>query len=233
MRIAIVTGAYKRHELLDLFCRYYQWLQQRIPFDLVVACSETQTKQIVRHYGHTAIMVNNHPLTRKFNMAAQHAAGADYCIMLGSDDFLSEATLRHYVNLFEQGYDYIGVLDWWFYNSLTGAGLYWKGYDTTANRGHLCGAGRALSKRLMEAVGWQPWEPGYDKILDTGMDVRLARVEHTKHAFNLNDAGLFALDIKTEENMTKFAHWPNTVSVNSLKMLGQHLPEWRDEIINL
>ena len=81
-----------------------------------------------------------------------------------------------------------------------------------------------MSKRLLDAVGWQPWEAGYDKILDTGMDVRLARVEHTKHVFNLNDAGLFALDIKTSENMTPFAHWPNTVPIDTNEILEKHLP---------
>ena len=232
MKIAIVTGAYKRHDLFQLFCSYYEQLQKKIPFTLIVACSETQTSRIAQHYGHTAFIVNNHPLARKFNMAAQYAEGADYCIMLGSDDFLSEATLRHYVTLFEQGHDYIGVLDWWFYNSLNGEALYWAGYNKDANRGHTCGAGRAISKRLMQAVGWQPWEQGYDKILDTGMDVRLAKVEHTKHVFNLKEAGLFGLDIKTEENMTKFARWPNTVPVNAAELLEKHMPDWKDDILN-
>lgn len=232
MRIAIVTGAYKRHDLFQLFCRYYYDLQQRVPFTLIVACSEAQTLEIARHYGHEAFIVNNHPLTRKFNMAAQYAEGADYCIMLGSDDFLSEATLRHYVKLFEQGHDYIGVLDWWFYNSLNGEALYWKGYNKAANRGHTCGAGRALSKNLMGAVDWQPWAAGYDKILDTGMDVQLAKVEHTKHVFSLNETGLFALDVKSEENMTKFAAWPNTVPFDAGQLLGKHMPRWKDEILN-
>ncbi len=232
MNIAICTGAYKRHDLFELFCRYYADLQKRVPFTLIVACSEQATHQIAQHYGHTSFLVNNHPLTRKFNMATQYAEGADYCIMLGSDDFLTEATLRHYITLFEKGYDYIGVYDWWFYNSLTGAALYWKGYNKDANRGHTCGAGRALSNNLLQQINWQPWAAGYDKILDTGMDVRLSTVLHTKHVFNLNDAGLFALDIKSEENMTKFAHWPNTEPIDAAQMLERHLPEWKDEILN-
>lgn len=233
MKLAIVTGAYRRHELLDLFCRYYQRLQRKIDFELIIACSEVHTRNIAKFYGHTAFIVNNQPLTRKFNMAAQYAEGADYVLMIGSDDFLTEATLKHYIGIFETGVDYVGVLDWWFYNSLNGEALYWKGYNQNANRGHTCGAGRGISGRLMDAVDWQPWAHGYDKILDTGMDVRLSKVEHTKHVFNLNETGLFALDIKTEENMTKFAAWPNTIPIDSGQMLQKHLPEWREEIISL
>lgn len=231
--LCICTGAYKRPELLELFCRYYAWLQKRIPFTLIVACSESSARQIVEHYGHTAFMVNNHPLTRKFNMAAQYAEGADYCINIGSDDFLTEKTLRHYCTLFDRGIDYIAPLDWWFYNSLTGKSIYWAGYNKPENVGKPCGAGRALSKRLLEAMDWRPWADGYDHILDTGMDVNLAKHPHTSHIFSLNQIQLFALDIKTAVNMTPYNDWPNTIPMNTNDMLQKHFPEWKDEILKL
>lgn len=233
MKLAICTGAYKRHDLLDLWCRYYADLQKRIPMEIIVACSETETLRIVQEHGHTGFIVNNHPLTRKFNMAATYAEGADYTIMVGSDDFMTEKTLRHYITLFDRGIDYVGVLDWWFYDSLSGKSLYWAGYDKAANRGHACGAGRALSKNLMEKLDWQPWAAGYDLILDTGMDARLAEIPHTKHFFSLNQLQLFALDIKTSENMTRYAEWPNTIPMDTEQMLKKHLPDWKDEILAL
>ncbi len=231
--LALITGAWQRHDLFRLFCRYYADLQKKIPFELIVACSEAETLDIAKEHGHTTIAVNNHPLTRKFNTAAQMAQGADYCLMLGSDDFITEKTLRYYLELFDRGIDYIGVTDWWFYDSLTKKSLFWAGYDKAANRGHACGAGRALSKNLMDKLSWTPWAAGYDKILDTGMDVRLSSIQHTKHFFSLNQLQLFALDIKTAENMTVYAEWPNTIPMNSVEMLKKNMPDWADEILNL
>lgn len=231
--ICIITGAWQRHELFEFFCKYYADLQKKVPFELIVACSESQTLEITKKYGHTAVTVNNHPLTRKMNAAAQMACGADYTICIGSDDFITEKTLRHYITLFDRGIDYIGVLDWWFYDSRTGKANYWGGYNKDANRGHSCGAGRALSQSLMDKLAWQPWAAGYDLILDTGMDKSLAEVSYTKHIFSLNQLQLFALDIKSEVNMTRFDNWPNTIPINGKDMLKKHMPEWADEILKL
>lgn len=233
MKIAICTGAYKRPELLDLFCRYYRWLADNtFPFELIVACSEPSALRTAQQYGHTAFMVNNHPLTRKFNMSNQYAEGADYVLNIGSDDFLSPKTLLHYVELFRQGHDYIAPLDWYFFDTKTKHALYWAGYNKPYNIGKACGAGRALSKKLLEKMNWQPWAAGYDRVLDTGMQVNLDKHPHTSHIFRLKDCGLFALDVKTEMNMTKFDRWPNTFEVDINALLSEQMPEWKAAILD-
>ena len=233
MKITICTGAWKRPNLLDFFCRYYADLQKKFPFELVVACSEKEAMSICQAHGHTCFMVVNEPLHRKFNAAVQAAKGSDYVINIGSDDFLTEDFLRHYDGLFREGHDYITTLDWYFFDTKTKKGLYWKGYDKPHNTGKGCGAGRALSKHLLEEMNWKPWAAGYDKVLDTGMQVKLDAIPHKAHSFRLRDLGLFALDIKTEENMTPFDRWDNTTLFDGREMLDAYVPEYTAEILKL
>ncbi len=232
MKISIVTGSWKRHNLFDFFCKYYKDLQKEIDFELIIACSEPETVAITQKYGHSIAKVANSPLYRKFNAASEMAKGSDYCIMIGSDDFMTVETLKHYIELFKEGHDYIFTLDWYFFDTKTGKGLRWDGYLEPYRYGKGCGAGRALSKNLMDKMNWNPWIPGFDNLLDTGMQNQLDRIPHTEYGFRLREEGLFALDIKTSENMTPFARWPNTREFDGKEMLNTYLPQYADEIIN-
>lgn len=237
-KICLVTGAWQRHKLFELFCEYYADLKKKLPFELelVVAVSEQETKMICRKHGHTDVFAPNSPLTRKFNAATMAARdrGADYTLNIGSDDFLTEGFLMYYVEQMQKGFDFIAPLDWYFYDVQTRQGLYWAGYDKPHNKGMACGAGRALSKRFLDLIDWQPWPDGYDRVLDTGMQRLLDMYQHSSHIFSLKEHGIFALDVKTNDvQMTKFAHWPNTFSLNGLEMLKANLPEYVNKIINV
>lgn len=233
MKIKIVTGAWKRHQLFEFFCRYYADLQKRANFELIIACSEPETLEIAQRYGHTALMVANEPLSRKFNTATERAIGADYCLMIGSDDFVTYDTLKFYQSLFKKGYDYIYPLDWYFYDTASRKGLYWKGYDQPHNIGKGCGAGRALSNALLDKMQWHPWAAGFDRVLDNGMQAKIDALPHSSYCFRLRDYRLFGLDIKTEQNMTPFAKWPNTMLFDGREMLDTYVPEYTNEIMKL
>lgn len=233
MKLSLVTGAWQRHTLFEFFCRYYKDLQKKIDFELIVACSEPETIAIAKKYGHSIAKIANQPLYRKFNAASEMAKGSDYCIMIGSDDFLTAETLKHYIELFKEGYDYIFTLDWYFYDTKTKKGLYWKGYSEPYRYGKGCGAGRALSKNLMDKMKWNPWISGFDNLLDTGMEKQLDRIPHTEYGFRLRDEGLFALDIKSDVNMTKFERWDNSIEFDGKEMIKTYLPKYADEIFKL
>lgn len=233
IKLAIVTGAWKRHRLFSVFCEYYQNLALKVPFKLFIAVSEKETELIAKWYGHTTVFVPNEPLGEKFNAATQAAKGADYTINIGSDDFLTEGFLRYYIEQIKTGADYIGALDGYFFDVKTKQGLYWAGYNQPYNKGHTIGLGRALSKRLLDEIDWQPWPSGFDKVLDSGLQKLLDMHEHTEHIFRMKEQGIFALDVKTEENMTPFAPWPNSFPLNGVQMLTEHMPDYANKIINL
>lgn len=234
MKIAIVTSAWKRHKLFDLFCKYYSDLKSTYPFELIISCSEKETISICKKYGHASVMVENSPLFLKMNASAKMAKGYDYSIMIGSDDFISPKMLLWYIDKFKAtNHDYIYPLDWYFFDTKTKKGLYWAGYRQKFNVGMACGAGRAISKKLMDKLNWQPWIKGYDHVLDTGMDKQLSKLSYTSMGFYLKKENIFSVDIKTETNMTPFANWDNTYEVSGMKMIIDNMPNYANQIISL
>lgn len=242
MRIAICTGAWKRHHLLDFVCQYYADMKTSVgtadlDIELIVACSQDEAMETCQRHGHTCFMVDNTPLYAKFNAAVQKAEewDADIVINIGSDDIMTPDLIRYYVQTFvDEQVDFIATLDWYFFDTKTKQGMYWKGYDQPHNMGKTCGAGRAMNRRLLDMLNWQPWLPGYDRVLDTGMQVLLDRLKYKSHIFRMREHRLFGLDIKTDQNMTPFDRWNNTtIFKNGAEMLDTYVSKYTKRIMSL
>ena len=231
MRITIVTAIWKRPEINQIFYRSIDALRKNHRIELVVGRSEGET---LPNYA-LAFDSPNHDLTGKWNGAALRSKDTtpDYVIFVGSDDILSESILEEYIKRAEKGIDYIYSTDWYFLDMPSKMGLYWAGYNKNFNRGDACGAGRMFSKRLMNLIGWRPWSNGYDHVLDTGMDHKLRQFDFTREGFSLKDTNSFALDLKSEQNMTPFERWDNSSYIKIQEMKGYikyYLPEIYEDI---
>lgn len=207
---------YRRHHIFEMFARGVKVLQEKFPevtIHTIVAGSEGRSsRDLVKKYGFQYCEMPNRPLSKKMQSTADIARehNPDYVLCMGSDDILHPDTFARYIELMKQGYDYIGCKDWYFIDYEGNDELYWGGYIEHHNRGVLCGAGRCLSRSLMNQLNWLLWE-GFDKALDTSMETRLRGLTYTKAVINLRKEGLYAVDIKTGENMTPFAVWRNTL----------------------
>lgn len=234
MRFAIATAVQGRYRLFDLFCEYYAGMKQVLDFELYVSVSEDQNRIIANRWKHQPINVPNEPLWQKVNASAQAAKNYEFIIFIGSDDFMTEQTLRYYIALFEQNkYEYVFPYDWYFFDTRTKKGLYWAGYNQPFNIGTACGAGRALSKRAMHRMNFQPWIRGFDTVLDTGMDRQIKKLRLKSYGFHLKRMNLFAMDVKTRNNMTPFAVWDNSFLLDGKKMLREYMPDHVNKFVNL
>jgi hypothetical protein len=236
MNLTIVTACWKRPEVFELFAQGVKMLQKHFKgrLNITVTCSGSEgeaSKKMVEKHGFTYIEIPNQPLGRKMNKAAlaakQHEP--DYCLFVGSDDIMGVDLMEKYYEEMQKGTDYVYVKDWYFFDLKTRKGLYWAGYDKKVNRGHACGAGRLLSKRIVEALEYKPW---YDNklcnLLDTGFDRRYRGVRYlnpVECGFFMRDFDCFGLDIKTSTNMTPFAKWDNSKYIDGKKMLFDNLPK--------
>jgi len=130
-----------------------------------------------------------------------------------------------YLKYINEGYEYLYLLDCYFYDTQRKCGLYWGGYRMSNNAGHPAGIGRMLSKNLMDKLEWKPW---YDvKLsgrLDEAMNQKMAEIRPKARSIHCLSEGVFALDIKSKVNMTQFDLWDNTVTFNG-KFLFNKLPE--------
>ena len=60
-----------------------------------------------------------------------------------------------------------------------------------------------------------PWENRDSHVLDKSMQDKLKVTPHTIHTFSMKEKNLFALDIKSETNMTPFAKWNNSEFIDT------------------
>ena len=205
----IVTGMWKRFEVFEIFAKHTKTLG----IDVIVAGSEGKaSKKIVKKHGFHYIEIANEPLAAKMNATTLKAKelGYTHVICVGSDDLLSQELVDEYVDLMRKGYDYIGVTDFYFYELETGKAAYWGGYRERQRMGHTAGAGRVISKTLLDEWDWQPWDNKDSKYLDNSMQNKLRSSLYPKTTFSLKEKGLLAVDIKSQVNMTPFELWDNT-----------------------
>lgn len=223
IKIAIVTAIWKRPEVFKLFCKGIRqfWSKRyhdKVVVDVFIAGSEgdisrrlVQGELPVANY----VEIKNDPLARKMNAALQLARGYDFALCVGSDDVIHPDLFDRYIAAAERGIDFVGVLDFYFWDTKTRKAAYWGGYREKYRQGMTCGAGRMFSARLLDQWNWKIWNDEHSRILDNSSDEKLRGINHSSEIFSLRETGLFGLDIKSPENMTPFELWDNTHFIDS------------------
>lgn len=239
IRLAIVTSVWGRGEIFRLFCLGVEQLVKNCPdfeISLVVSGSFQQDNDkegfvivdslkhmdnVLKHSEKNPknifIEIPNQPLAAKVNATTFTAGklGVDYVLCMGSDDIVSPELLNYYGTLMRKGIDFIGVTDFYFYDTTSKRSLYWGGYRETYRKNHTAGAARALSARLLSEWDWMPWENKDSHVLDKSMQDKLKVTPHTIEVFSMKEKGFFAVDIKSSTNMTPFAKWDNSEFIDN------------------
>ena len=225
MRLAIVTGIWKRYDIFKIWCDGINKLIQNAPdaldIEVIVAGSEgIHSRTPVEANGYTYIETSNYPLSEKMNKTIIKAKElqCDYVLCLGSDDIITVDLLHKYYEYMQGGYDYVGLLDFYFYDTITKKALYWAGYNDK-RRGQTCGAGRMLSSWLLDKIDWRLWTGSVNKGLDSNMANTLKNIPHRATTLKLKDLNLYAVDIKSEYNVTPFRRWVNSYYVDAQELL--------------
>lgn len=225
-KISIISAVWKRPEVFEMFSKQIKMLEkiEGIEIVTIIAGSEWQKSQkMVEKYGFKYIEIPNAPLAAKVNAPAYQSQfeDVDYVLCLGSDDLISVELMKYYIELMKKGYDFIGISDFYFYDTESKQAAYWGGYRGRKNTGHTCGAGRLISARLMKAWDWMPWENKHSLVLDQSIQEKLKATRHSSFTFSLKEKGLFAVDIKSSTNMTPFSLWDNTQFIDKGIILKQ------------
>lgn len=220
LKIVFVTAIWKRHHVFKMFAKSIHLIKEKsnIDIDVIVSGSEGElSKNLVLYEGFKYIEIPNEPLAQKVNAPVLLAKkiGATNIICLGSDDLISIELFNIYIEYIKQGYDYIGVTDFYFYDLNSKKSSYWGGYRENWRSGHTAGAGRVLSSKLLDKWGWKPWDNIHNKILDNSIQEKLKSTSHTAKTFSLKEKNVLAVDIKSDINMTPFKLWDNTIFIEN------------------
>lgn len=231
-KVAISTAVWKRYDIWTMFVQGIRELQrefEEIEFHVFVAGSEgSRSKMFVETEGFKYIEIANDPLAAKFNATtiAAKSISPDYVLCLGSDDIIHPSLMREYLKAMREGYDFIGILDMYFWDTVSGKCLYWGGYRDARRTGHTAGAGRLISAALMNDWGWMPWENRHSRVLDNSMQNKLMVSSRSQKLLNIKKLGAFALDIKSDVNMTPFEQWDNAhfITASTIQERFKYLP---------
>jgi len=161
--------------------------------------SEPEMIPLCEKYGIDWVMHDNNPLGAKKNFGLQKAKEFDFDFLMeiGSDDLILNELLTHYLPYLKFGF--IGVKDVAYLDSSYGE-----------CRRHISkstyGAGRVISRSILEKMGWKLWKEELNKGLDNNSVLNLALI-----GFNYTQVHPLEfpciLDIKSEVNIWHFNYF--------------------------
>lgn len=188
--VACILPFNGRHNILEqnIICLNKQTIKPAI----ILTCSNTIdynfAKSCEDKYDNVFTHVSlNYPLGKKFydsTKFVQSLGNVEYLMILGSDDLLSLNYIENSINQLGNNYDLIGSKRWLLYT--TDKSLFDMGYKK--ERDNLLGGGRIYSKRFLDSVDWEIFNPYMYKHLDD-------------HGENLLNASKFKKTILTGDNI--------------------------------
>lgn len=200
-QIGILTCRWQRKEVFELFAKGLRRLCDTFGATALVVGNDKSSCE-----GFYYLDYPNDPLGTKHNagMKAFKKLNPDYVMFMGSDDFITNDTMRYILDRCDEGFDVIGMRDCYFYDSPTDRLGYWGGFEVAHRKGESMGMCRTLSRRVLDLLHWEPWYGPANAGLDWLMSVKLKKIKHTQHVFSLREEDLFAVDYKTEVNICHF-----------------------------
>jgi hypothetical protein len=183
------------------------WLSQitrlRTTFDTyfpAVVTSGAEDRAMCQAYHVHHYTMENKPVTRKWNKSLEYlrTIGCDYCMVLGSDDFIDHELISNTVIQMKRGYDVIGVTTLYFYCAQGIDRGKLSRLDRPSSTTYL-GVAKTISSKVLDQCDWKPWNE--DK--NWGMD-SIASKTIKQYAKTYAMVEGMVVDVKTKQNMNSF-----------------------------
>jgi hypothetical protein len=165
-----------------------------------VVTSGAEDKAMCQAYHVHHYTMDNKPVTRKWNKSLEYlrTIGCDYCMVLGSDDFISAELVQNTVAQMDKGIDVIGINTLHFYCAQGVDRGKLSRLDRPSSTTFL-GVAKTISKGILDSCDWKPWNE--DK--NWGMD-SIASKTIKQYAKTYAQVEGMVVDVKTKQNMNSF-----------------------------
>lgn len=228
-KVAAVIPVHGRLELLPFTIKRLLW---KNGVDVVICVgNESSEKAICISAGAKWVEHANSPLGAKWNagFVAAKAYNPDAVVYVGSSDWLSNSWLTIMEPLVNR-HQIVGVPGCYFIDIAESIRLtYWPGYQGQRSD-ETIGIGRMLSRKLLDAIDWKPFDDTKEGSLDRSMKDKAAKVGF-KDIFVV-DNRIKAMSISTPKwsNKHKFIHhWsgmlPSQRITNPENFYKEYFPE--------
>ena len=230
MTLGIVSALWGRPRISGAVLHYYgNLVLSGIDTTLVAARSPEDPAPAPGVKGWHYAEAPNEPLSDKWNagMRLMQELSPDAVMITGSDDVISAPYIEAAAAEIAKGADYA------YFDTLCC-------YDMDTCRAYLSnparmGAGRVLSRRLLDECDWRPWPSGLERRLDGGMDEKLSpsllgqRIIRADHV-----DGALCVDLKSSGNMWGFDRLRSmlrrTHPVDGPALMHRHFPSVAHEL---
>ena len=215
--IVLITAVWKRPELTEIVLERFKNIKfeisDKINLVLVAVGSEGHiSRNLCETRGFLYIEHSNKPLNQKYNAAcrATKQFDPDAVFKIDSDDWITGNTFNRYLEILNNGYDAVGLLDIYFLDLSDFKLGRWNGYGFFNNKvdryeawrrklkGRTHGVARCFSRRVMEKLNWELWDDHLElnSWLDGNCDKRLKRYGFNIKGYKMKELNVFAMDIK-------------------------------------
>lgn len=172
-KIILLTCIWARPEITRIFLDYYRSLKKNLLDQvdltmLAVGSEGEKSRQLCEQYGFEYYNFPNNPISDKWEYALQltKSYNPDGVIIMGSDDFVNEQLILHYIQFLNEGVLFAGLTDSYFFDlQSTESLVHWKGYGAKIKDngmperlGETIGTGRLVSKKLLEMLDYSIWK---------------------------------------------------------------------------
>lgn len=225
-KILIYLAVWKRPEITELCFKGIERLRKHPDYEIqaLAVISEEEMIPLCESHEIKWVMHENLPLGKKKNFGLQEAKNVefDYLMEIGSDDLILNELLDDYKQ--HLGKDFFGVQDVAYINTDGGECRRLRSKSTY-------GAGRMISRAVLEKANWKLWT---DKI-DIGLD--------NNSVFNLQRLGVAydktkpmefpgVVDIKSQVNLWPFNYFLG-VDYNIEEVLHRISEGEREDLLKL
>lgn len=183
-----------------------------------------------KRHGVDHVEVANEPLGAKHNSALALALTKDWdaLIVLPSDDFIDARYMALAAAAIDGGAEYVVPRSCALYDKATGRSCLLSQREPVV--GNLSfGAGRVLSRGLVERIGDELWTPHKGRGLDTDSNARIIANGGRATLVGLGDGIPCLTDIKTDVNLWAYDKWASRAIYLSadvaLGMIGMELQD--------
>jgi len=228
MKIIVLTCMHARSELNRIFGMAMVRLRNSFDIDTVAAVTSGDTKNydICKEFGIHYTTEKNKPVSDKFNTGLsilRHFPDWTHVMILGSDDFPS----NRFIELQMEGRDndFICVADMWFWG-LNPKRPGWDQFYYWKAGSSRIGAGRCISRRVVEVCDYKLWPPGYNAGLD-GQSVKRIKAmvpDLKSYSYTQREVGGFLIDIKYEMHISSLSPIIRRCAPADPNILWDHLP---------
>lgn len=202
-------------------------------FKVIVAGHEPEVEKLCAKAGSEFVFHENKPLGAKWNSAFQKAKDfdPDACLFVGSSDWISENWLSvccPYLGTV----DMIGKPDCYFLDIGVKEmrAVYWPGYTRQDRLGESIGIGRVLSRRILDAIDWRPFDSTKDNSMDSCMQQKVLAAGGKVHLLTSSLIRSLSISTYAWPNKHQFIqHWtgqlPSEKILNVDEFVRNNFPE--------